>query len=293
MSTRPHFIIIGAMKCATSSLHEQLASHPGIFMTQLKEPNFFSDDDQYAKGMTWYQSYFADASPTDLCGESSTHYTKLPTYPHTIQRLKEHVPSAKFIYVMRHPIDRLVSHYIHEWTQCVISTDIHQALQQHPELVSYSQYSQQLKPYLDTFGFDRVLPVFFERLCQYPQQELERVCQFIGYPEPPTWKEDLGTKNASSERLRKNAIRDFFVDAPILSDIRRNLIPRSWRDWVKGWWMMKKRPELSPEEVEELQAVFDEDLKILGSWLGTEQLSCDNFKSIVREAPHEWVKVSL
>lgn len=51
MNKLPDFIIIGAMKCAASSLHEQLAIQSGIFMTELKEPNFFSDNDQYVQGL--------------------------------------------------------------------------------------------------------------------------------------------------------------------------------------------------------------------------------------------------
>mgnify|MGYP000427219719 CR=1 FL=1 len=50
MKKLPNFIIIGAMKCATSSLHEQLNQQPGIFMSELKEPNFFSNDEEYNKG---------------------------------------------------------------------------------------------------------------------------------------------------------------------------------------------------------------------------------------------------
>ncbi|HTO70120.1 MAG TPA: sulfotransferase, partial [Myxococcota bacterium] len=77
----PDFAIIGAMKCGTSTLHEQLALRSGFFMSRPKEPNFFSDDDQYARGVGWYAGLFAGAAPGQLCGESSTHYTKLPTYP--------------------------------------------------------------------------------------------------------------------------------------------------------------------------------------------------------------------
>ncbi len=50
----------------------------------------------------------------DLCGESSTHYTKLPDYPETVSRMKALLPSVKLIYVMRHPIERLISHYVHQ-----------------------------------------------------------------------------------------------------------------------------------------------------------------------------------
>ncbi|MGP1375873.1 MAG: sulfotransferase family protein, partial [Almyronema sp.] len=276
MTRKPDFIIIGAMKCATTTLHEQLVAQPHIFMSTPKEPNFFSDDDQYAQGMDWYFNLFAAATATDLCGEASTHYTKLPTYPHTIERLKQQVPQAKLIYMMRHPIDRLVSHYIHEWTQCVISTDINTAIAQHPELVAYGQYSFQLKPFFEAFGTQQILPVFFERFCAYPQAELERICQFIGYSQPPVWQDAHERGNASSERMRRSAWRDLLVEAPVLKQVRQQLVPKAFRNWVKGWWTLKEKPQLSAENLAILQAKFDEDLEVLGQWLGLE-LNCDNF----------------
>ena len=288
MSRRPNFIIIGAMKSATSTLHEQLAAQPGIFMSTPKEPNFFSNDEEYDKGLGWYEDLFAAAQPDDLCGESSTHYTKLPTYPHTLERIQQHVPDAKFIYMMRHPINRLVSHYIHEWTQRRVSTDINSAVDLHPELIAYSQYSMQIKPFLETFGSDRVLPIFFERFCTEPEAELERVCRFIGYSQTPTWVNDQERHNVSSERLRKSAWRDFIVEVPVLSTIRRMVVPKGVRNWVKSWWTMKEKPQLNPDKVEYLQGVFDEDLAILGTWLGVD-LSCETFKTIALAGPHDWM----
>jgi hypothetical protein len=287
LSKPPDFIIIGAMKCATSTIHEQLAVQPGIFMTELKEPNFFSDDDQYAKGIEWYLSHFESAPAGALCGESSTHYTKLPTYPKTIERIKQHQPNVKLIYVMRHPIDRLVSQYIHEWTQRVISVEINRAIAQHPELIEYSRYSRQLAPYFEAFGRERVLPVFFERVIRFPQQELERICQFIGYAGQPVWDNQLNAQNISVERMRKSTWRDFLVEAPLLSDLRKQFVPKSFRNWVKSLWTMKKKPELQPEQIERLKAIFDEDLTVLGSWLGLE-LSCDNFKAVAQASSPNW-----
>src|SRR5215469_9765623 len=110
MAHRPDFIVVGAMKSATTTLHEQLARQPGVFMSRPKEPNFFSDDAAYARGWRWYESLFKDAAATDLRGESSTHYSKLPTFPRTLERMLRYLPRVKVIYVMRHPIDRLVSH---------------------------------------------------------------------------------------------------------------------------------------------------------------------------------------
>ncbi len=289
MKKLPDFIIIGAMKCATSSLHEQLASQPGIFMSELKEPNFFSNDSEYEKGIEWYLSHFADASLEDLCGESSTHYTKLPTYPHTLERLQKNLRYAKFIYVMRQPIDRLISQYIHEWSQRVIRVEINSAISQHPELIDYSLYTQQLRPYLQAYGQDRVLPVFFERMLAYPPAELERICQFIGYPGQPQWHQELDAQNISGERMRSSAWRDTIVETPGLKQLRQRLIPKSFRTWVRSLWTIKKKPELTLESQKYLQKIFDEDLAILGSWLGLE-LSCNTFKETVKLTPATWAK---
>ncbi|MGB0561642.1 MAG: sulfotransferase family protein [Spirulinaceae cyanobacterium] len=284
---RPRFIIIGAMKCATSSLYEQLVAQPNVFMPTPKEPNFFSDDPIYAQGIDWYWQLFESASPEDLCGEASTHYTKLPTYPETIARIQEHLGTdLKLIYMMRHPIQRLVSHYIHEWTQRVISVDLNTAVEQHPEMIDYGRYSLQIEPYLEAFGPDRVLPIFFEQFCNAPDQELQRVCEFIGYPNPPQWQE-LERSNVSSQRMRQSVLRDLIVHAPILSTIRKRLIPQGVRDRIKGLWQMKKRPQLTPENQTKVKSIFDQDLQTLGQWLGVE-LTCDTFKTAAQVSPQGW-----
>ncbi|WP_169974940.1 sulfotransferase family protein [Tautonia rosea] len=289
MNTPPDFIIIGAMKCATSTLHEQLALQPGFFMTALKEPNYFSDDDQYARGRDWYLSLFADARTGDLRGESSTHYTKLPTYPQTLDRLRDHCPDPKLIYVMRHPIDRLISQYVHEWSQLVIPNQmgIDEALDAHPELIAYSCYAMQLRPYFEAFGSDRILPVFFERIASSPQAELERICEFLGYPHDPSWHHDLHARNVSNQRMRKNALRDAIVEAPVLRQLRRALVPKAVRTWVRGLWTLKQKPRLSPRQLARLVDLFNDDLATLGSWLGV-PLSCPTFKDTVKAGGLEW-----
>ena len=291
MKKLPNFIIIGAMKCATSSLHEQLNQQPGIFMSELKDPNFFSNDEEYNKGSEWYLSHFEEANINDLIGESSTHYTKLPTYPHTIERLQKYLPDAKFIYVMRHPINRLVSQYIHEWSQRVISVGINESIDPHPELLEYSLYTKQLQPYFDTFGQERVLPIFFERMLTTPQTELERICRFIGYKDQPQWYQELNASNVSNQRMIKSAWRDAIVETPGLKQLRRLLIPKSFRTWVRSLWTIKKKPDLTAENIDRLTVIFDEGLAVLGSWLGVD-LTCDNFQETVKNSSLDWVNIT-
>ncbi len=283
----PDFVIIGAMKCGTSTLHAQLAAQAGFFMSEPKEPNFFSDDDAFARGLDWYRGLFAEAGADAIKGESSTHYTKLPTHPHTIERLASAIPDAKFIYVMRHPVDRLVSHYIHEWTQGVIGDPIDVAIEKHPELVDYSCYAYQLDPWIGRFGAARILPVFFERMTAEPDAELRRIAQFLGASNHVEWLSDLGPRNVSSERIRKFAGYSLLVDNPLATFVRRRLVPKGVRDQVKANLQMRERPQLSPAAAARLEEVFNADLARLSARLSA-QLSCADFKAVVTTAPLGW-----
>jgi hypothetical protein len=285
---QPDFIIIGAMKSATSSLHVQLGAQAGIFMSEPKEPNFFSDDDQYERGTSYYLGLFADADAQDLCGESSTHYTKRPDYPRTVARMKALLPHVKLVYVMRHPVERLLSHYVHQWTENVIRCDINEALDLHPELINYSRYSYQLEPYFQAFGKDAVLPVFFQAIKRQPQTELERVARFIGYRGDVSWDLDLGEQNVSARRFRQFLGYGLIVDSPPMVFLRRTLVPQSVRDLVKARLTMSEKPALSPSSIARLESIFDEDLQVLSTWLGV-HLTCRNFDEETSSGQREWL----
>lgn len=277
MIHRPDFIVIGAMKSATTTLHEQLARQPGIFMSRPKEPNFFSDDENYARGWGWYGSLFRPAGIEDLRGESSTHYTKLPTHPRTVERMLRDLPRLKLIYVMRHPIERLISQYVHEVTAGRVTVGLREALGRHPELTEYSRYGMQLQPFLDAYGFDSVLPVFFPRLVAHSQEELDRIGRFLGHDGPLRWDEELGPQNQGSERLRPSPVREVLVQAPVLTPIRQRVVPRRLSESLKGFWRARvEPPRLTPVLEERLREVFDADLAQVGSWLGV-PLDCKNF----------------
>lgn len=288
----PDFIIIGAMKSATSTLQQQLARQPGIFMSDPKEPNFFSDDPQFRKGLAWYSALFAQASPDDLTGEASTHYTKLPTYPQSLQRMHELVPGARLVYVMRHPIERLVSHYIHEWSMGNIDCGIDEAVRKCPEMIAYGKYAMQLDPFFAAYGRKAVLPVFFDRLTCAPQAELERVCRHVGYQGVPVWAHDAEPSNVSSKRLRRFPLYGIVVQSPLATKLRRALIPKSWRDRVKAGLTMQNRPVLSRQLEIELEREFDQDLARLGEWLG-QPLTCRNFKAVTSAAPLDWSRADV
>lgn len=275
--SKPYFVIIGAMKSATSTLHEQLALQPGFFMSTPKEPNFFSDDQVYELGLDWYANLFYGAGPGDICGESSTHYTKLPDYPRTIERMKSYLPSLKLIYVIRHPIERLVSHYIHQWSQNVIRVNINQAIDEFDELINYSRYSMQLEPFIEAYGIENIHIIFSEAFRIRPQYELEKVAQFLGYSQQVKWHYDLPEQNVFNQRVRRFNGYDFLINHPLLEWFRHTCIPKSVREAVKNQLTLKKRPEIDDEHLQKLTLIFNNDLKSLGLLLGIE-LNLENYK---------------
>lgn len=286
----PNFVIIGAMKCATTTLHDQLARQDGVFMSHPKEPNFFSDDDVWARGLGWYRGLFGQAPPGWVRGESSTHYTKLPDHPAAVERLGSVIPDAKLVYVMRDPIERMISQYIHEWSVRKIDKPLDEAVRLHPELINYSRYAYQIRPWLDRFGQASVLPVFFERLTREPQAEFERVCRFVGVTGSVSWDSNNDRRNVSAQRARRMPLRDRILANGAVTMLRRKLIPSSVRERIKSAWRMEQRPELSVESRRWCEERLDPDMTELGALLGM-RLRCEGFADAVLgcDGTPEWV----
>ena len=110
---KPSFLVIGAQKCATSSLCDMLGRHPDVFTPDPREPNFFSHADVWRQGWDWYESLFAGAEGVKAIGEGSTAYTMQARYPETAPRIARHLPEARLIYIVRDPLERMVSHWMH------------------------------------------------------------------------------------------------------------------------------------------------------------------------------------
>lgn len=259
----PDFLIVGAMKCGTSTLAAQLANQPGVFMADEQEINFFSDDPIYAKGLGWYEGLFADADPSDIKGEVSTHYTKLPTYPDALARIVDAVPNPKIIYMIRNPISRAVSQYIHEWSMGNMGGDIDDAFAHHPELVAYSRYAEQIEPYIERFGVENVFISSQEKLFENPDRVLKDVCAFLGYTGTPEWRHDRAAENVSAERIRRFPLHGLIFDNPVAAFMRRTLVPKSIRDKIKKGRQMRTRPTVSDALKASLEKTFAADYQRL------------------------------
>jgi Sulfotransferase domain len=177
----PAFIIIGAMKSGTSSLHHYLRQHPEICMSAAKEPNFFIEARNFGKGVDWYRSLFADH--TKVCGEASPAYSKRHRHEGVPERLREVVPHVKLIYVLRDPIDRIVSHYLHNRVLGRETRSLAAAVAAKSYRNNYvrtSMYGFQLAAFLPHFPLERILIAATEDLKDRRAETLRSMFRFIG-----------------------------------------------------------------------------------------------------------------
>ena len=182
----PHFVVIGAMKSGTTSLHEYLRTHPTVFMPAVKETHFFdATQGNWHRGLAWYESQFGWASPGDVVGEASPGYTRHPAIPGVAGRLASVLPGARLVYLVRHPIDRMRSQYQQNVLYEGEPQSIDDALLGNPHYLDCSRYAMQLDQYLEHFPEDHILVVTSEDLKGRRIDTLRRVFEFIEVN--PSW----------------------------------------------------------------------------------------------------------
>jgi hypothetical protein len=202
VSPLPTFVVLGAMKSGTTSLHRYLASHRDVFVPELKEIEFFSEEDRWRRGVQWYERLFEPGATARARGEVSTGYTKLPRYPEAAARLHALVPDARLLYLVREPIDRMRSHYVHNVLQGTEHRPIGEALIVDANYAHTSSYATQLARYLELFDRAQLLVVFAEQLRRERASTMATVFRFIGVDDHVT-SSDLDEEHYASDARRE------------------------------------------------------------------------------------------
>jgi len=177
----PTFLVIGAMKSGTTSFAHYLGSHPQVFMTEDKEPEFFSRQDKLALGLDWYASLFDDAGEALARGEASTGYTRSLVFPGVPERIAAVLPDVRLLYLVRHPIERIRSHYLHQALRGLERRPLTTVLAEDgARYVSASRYSMQLDGYLEFFDPAHILVLTSDQLRTDPVRTMARAYEFVG-----------------------------------------------------------------------------------------------------------------
>jgi len=176
----PTFLVIGAMKAGTTSLFHYLRNHDQIFMSKIKELDFFVTESNWGRGLDWYRHQFSGAGEALARGEASTLYTKYPQYDGVPARIAGVLPDVRMIYVVRDPIVRMRSHYEHRVKLGAESAPPEVALLEDPTYLACSRYAMQLERYLDHFPREQILLVASENLRTDRRRTVQQVYEFLG-----------------------------------------------------------------------------------------------------------------
>ena len=198
MSLRPNFFVIGAQKSGTTTVCSLLGKHPDIFMTTPKEPAFFCEELNWAKGFGWYEGLFQNAERCAIRAEGSTFYTQRPEHDKVVERISDYSPDARFLYVVRDPFERLVSHYWHLVRHHFEGKDMLNAVKSNPQYLLNGHYAYQLAPYVSSFGMERIMVLSYEEFFANKVEALNMICTWLGL-------EGFSSESIPAEHLNKGA----------------------------------------------------------------------------------------
>tara|TARA_B110000914_G_scaffold13961_1_gene10922 strand:+ start:672 stop:1571 length:900 start_codon:yes stop_codon:yes gene_type:complete len=294
---KPNFIIIGAMKAATTSIYTYLKQHPDIFMTKVKEPMFFNNFNQNTdfkvlgnkskkvNSLLDYFSMFSSVKNESAIGEASPAYIYNENAPHLI---KEHLPDVKIIAILRQPTDRAYSNFLH--TKRADRENVNsfeQAIKIEKERISdnwsplyhYIQkgfYSVQLKRYYNLFPKENIKVYLFEDVVKTPKETLKDIFKFLNVDE--NIEIDVSKKSNVSgtpkgilgfilKKMRYYNLMPKFAISDYLPTFIINLLFKSvYKDTEKLDSVLRKEltDKYYREEILKLEKLIDRDLS---NWL--------------------------
>lgn len=263
----PDFLIIGAMKSGTTSLHDYLGLHPDIFTSKTKEIHYFTDDKYTTFDLTWYKMHFI--TDKKIVGTAPQNYTKRHNkyYQNIPERIANHLPNAKLIYILRDPIERYKSHILENYYTEPLHDVRYNIESKHYEKTGLYYY--QLQAYLKYFDLSQIHVTTLEDLVRDKLGTLNNIFRFLGVMEiDDAHRFDFVSNDYRSKILPyriKTSIpyRILSKIAPIATD-KLALAPI-----LKRYIIQKgKKKHLSASEIERLKAYYEADVNQLRQLTG-------------------------
>ncbi|WP_237060354.1 sulfotransferase family protein [Microbulbifer sediminum] len=295
----PDFFVIGAMKSASTSLYFYLEQHPQIFLPARKEPEYFSFRYASQDDYKWYQALYEAAKPGQLLGDCSTGYSRGLDERNIPERIAMQVPSAKIIYLLRNPVERAWSHYIHRMNERISEgkpvLDFDRAVRELPDIIDAGLYCKCLRAYLEYFPREQVKVFILDELLADPERHSEELDQFLNVPH--IRGRTFQRANAAGQWNKEKKVTAWLqeLEKSMLGRVLKRLLPRSLRSrirqafrssrWVRAIADRKARtvelPKRPPKEIQSwLFDRYREEMlalqELLGrpvpsSWLWAEQ----------------------
>ncbi|MEZ4886667.1 MAG: sulfotransferase domain-containing protein [Chitinophagales bacterium] len=274
------FIGIGAAKAGTTWVAKMLYAHPQICLSEPKEVHFFNakrpfirnqNNDNYQKGLKWYEKHFTHCLSNQIKGEFSTSYL---ADKEAAQRMKTHFPNVKIIVCLRNPIDRFYSNYnFRKHRLQYEKRNLDLVVNQKDAYVKQGLYYQQLQTYLEHFSMEDIYLIFFEDIKNCPEKILKELYTFLGV-DRDFLPEDVYEKKNASKMARLPNVENWIRGLSFLVvSLHLNWLIVLLKKWGFNDWVMKKitksytYPPMSQDMREKLKPVFEEDINNLENLL--------------------------
>ena len=250
------FFILGAQKAATTTLASYFQSHPKVNFSEIKEPNYFNwkttqDED-------WYKSLFNNNNY--IKGEGSVDYSYRAEFLETHKRIYQHNPRAKFIFILRHPIERLISHYTYNQKRGLTKNQfILWELESKWEYLQRSRYFTEIKPFLRTFPRKQFLFIHFEDFIKQPQNCFDACCDFLDIPYYQISRAAIHNRSAGELTYRSEKQKKLLTSY-IMKGIKK-YTPERLKQWIKKrTYQEVTRPTLSNNIVRYIYSLIENDI---------------------------------
>lgn len=287
MSNLPNFIIIGAGKSGTTALYEYLASHPEVYVSPVKETNFFAlegeqlidgkDDPEQMHHYPWsitdwesYQQLFANVNGEKAIGEVSPMYLYSPE---AAKKIKDRLPNVKIIAILREPVDRLHSRYMHLARENREPTaTFEEALDRtsiwwkRNDLIREGFYYTHLQQYYQLFDPAQIRVYFYDDFRKDPISLVQDLFSFIGVD--PTFLPDLSAEFNVSGRIKNKSLDKWIGQDSLLKKGLERTVPSLMTSVKKNQrlrkfinQLRKKNLQKEPLKKETRRALIDQVYK--------------------------------
>ena len=257
----PTFLVIGAAKSGTTSLHFYLRQHPDIYLSPVKETNFYSPEDRMRgrlvpRSLEEYARFFAGARAERAIGEISPQYLNSDT---AAARIARDLPNVRLIVSLRNPADRAYSDYLGRVRIARESRPIELVMQPGERIFDDSLYYPKLKRYFNRFPRQRVHVMLYDDFLQDSRAALRHVFAFVGVD--PDFPVETSTRHNPAEAPRSVAFNQL---AWRLVPALQRLVPLRWRG--SGWGeallrrTYRRAQPISPELRRRLLALYRQDV---------------------------------
>jgi len=221
-----YVIVIGAMKCGTSTLFEYLSLHGEIVGSKVKEPEYFSENQDHGMMVETYSDLWDyDPDKHRYCIEASTGYTKYPDEMHVPDRMLEAGIDPKFIYVVRNPFDRMESQINHGFIR---RTGWSHKDFLEPGVLNLSRYYMQMQQYLTRFpDRSRYYIVDFDKLIEDPGTTVNDILRWLEL-QPVDLPDHFHAHKTPELSRPELLIRDLHLSRPL------SIVPQTVKRTIQG-----------------------------------------------------------